>query len=210
MKLVVMSDTHGFHKALPPPGGDIFIHCGDHCSFTGTERETRAFLRWVQSLPHKHKVITVGNHDLWCETVDMKEIAASYDIHCLMDSSVEIEGMLFYGAPYVPQYGDWAFMYDQHTNPHYTSLPENIDVLITHGPPYGHGDYVPDKRIHVGSLDLLNAVAQAKPRFHLFGHVHEGREVGRTKSELTPTVFVNTSCWNHKTKATYGAIVINL
>ena len=70
-----MSDTHGFHKALAPPAGDVFLHCGDHSEFTGTEEETRAFLGWVGKLPHKHKIIIPGNHDLWCAEVNMREVA---------------------------------------------------------------------------------------------------------------------------------------
>lgn len=209
MKLVVMSDTHGYHKALSPPKGDVFIHCGDHSVLEGTERETRAFLKWVKSLPHSHKIIVPGNHDLWCETVDMKEIAGSYGVHCLVDSSIEVDGITFYGAPWVPQYGNWAYMYP-HTEPRYKDLPDNIDILLTHGPPYGHGDWVPDKKLRVGALDLLNEVVRIKPKYHLFGHVHEGREEGRTKSELTPTIFINAACWNHKTKAQYGAITLDI
>ena len=202
-----MSDTHGFHKALAPPTGDVFLHCGDHSVFTGTEVETRAFLGWVAKLPHKHKIIIPGNHDLWCAEVNMREVAAEYGVTCLVDDGIEVEGLNIYGSPWVPEYGEWAFMYP-HTKPHYKpgDLPNNIDILMTHGPPYGHNDFVPHRKMHVGGIDLLNEVFRVQPRFHVFGHIHEGREEGRTKSSATPTTFINAACWNHHTKAQYGAI----
>ncbi len=204
-----MSDTHGFHKALSPPDGDVFVHCGDHSVFVGTQKETLAFLRWVQRLPHKHKIIIPGNHDLWCPTVNMREVAEPYGIHCLVDEAVEVDGVKFYGSPYVPKYGDWAFMYP-HTEPHYANLPENIDVLITHGPPYGHNDYVPHRKMHVGGIDLLNEVVRVQPVYHVFGHIHEGREMGRTLSSATPTKFINAACWNHHNGATYSAVTFDM
>lgn len=211
MKIVAMSDTHGFHKALSPPDGDVFLHCGDHSAWKGSEKETLAFLRWVAGLPHTHKIIIPGNHDLWCPTVNMREVAQPYGIHCLEDDSVVVGGLHIYGSPWVPQYGNWAYMYPQ-TQPHYLPghLPERIDILMTHGPPYGHNDYVPDKRMHVGGVDLLNEVVRVQPIYHVFGHVHEGRELGRTKSSFTPTTFINAACWNHKDDSTYGAVTFNL
>lgn len=206
MKIVVMSDTHGFHKALSPPKGDFFIHCGDHSVYEGTEKETRAFLRWVSRLPHQHKVIIPGNHDLWCETVNMREVAADYGVVCLVNELIEIAGLRIYGVPNVPKYHEWAYMYPR-DKPHYKDLPDNLDILITHGPPYGHGDYLPHKRMRVGAVDLLNEVVRVRPRFHLFGHIHEGRETEhRTCSDAVPgTTFINAACWDHKTDATYSA-----
>lgn len=206
--IVAMSDTHSFHKAISPPKGDIFIHCGDHSEFHGTEGETRRFLEWVGALPHKHKIIIPGNHDLWCPSVNMAEVAADYGVICLVDESVTVEGLHFYGSPWVPQYGNWAYMYP-HTEPHYKNLPENIDVLMTHGPPYGHNDYVPHKKVHVGGIDLLNEVVRVQPRFHVFGHIHEGRAQGRTKSSATPTVFIPAACWNHRDKTLTGAVTFH-
>lgn len=49
----------------------------------------------------------------------------------------------------------------------------DIDVVMTHGPPYGVLD---DTRIgtKAGSRHLLNAVARGVPKLHCFGHIHEG------------------------------------
>lgn len=50
------------------PEGDILIHAGD---FTrcGHLQEVRDFNNWLGSLPHKHKIVIAGNHEL---TFDQK------------------------------------------------------------------------------------------------------------------------------------------
>jgi len=45
---------------------------------------------------------------------------------------------------------------------------------MTHGPPLGHGDQIPSG-LYVGCSDLLKAVKKrVKPKYHVFGHIHEG------------------------------------
>ena len=49
-----------------------------------------------------------------------------------------------------------------------------IDVLVTHGPPIGHGDECEGGH-RAGCVDLLAEVQnRIKPKYHVFGHVHEG------------------------------------
>lgn len=46
---------------------------------------------------------------------------------------------------------------------------------MTHEPPYSYGDklnyFIP---IRVGDKALLKEVRKIKPKYHIFGHVHEG------------------------------------
>lgn len=48
----------------------------------------------------------------------------------------------------------------------------NTDILITHGPPHGILDEV--NGCNVGCEELLLAVQRIKPKYHIFGHIHEG------------------------------------
>lgn len=50
-------------------------------------------------------------------------------------------------------------------------IPENTDILITHGPPFTINDATPALEM-VGCTDLLNAVKRVKPKYHIFGHIH--------------------------------------
>jgi len=83
--------------------------------------------------------------------------------------------------------------YIQHYHKQPIAIPENIDVLITHGPPFG----ILDKTVRgekVGCQDLLAAIKRIKPKFHIFGHIHE--DYGTvTKDETT---FVNASLLNER------------
>jgi Icc-related predicted phosphoesterase len=66
------------------------------------------------------------------------------------------------------------------------SLPEKVDVLITHQPPFGIRDAI-CKPVYpgasVGCRRLREAVEKLEPKLHIFGHIHEshGDEViGKT------------------------------
>ena len=45
MKFIIISDTHGQHKNLTLPKGDVIIHAGD-ISQRGKESEIFDFLNW--------------------------------------------------------------------------------------------------------------------------------------------------------------------
>lgn len=53
-------------------------------------------------------------------------------------------------------------------------IPEDTDILITHGPPIGHGDLC-RSGLRAGCVELLSTVQnRVKPEYHVFGHIHEG------------------------------------
>ncbi|TQN69700.1 putative rhamnogalacturonate lyase C [Colletotrichum shisoi] len=86
-------------------------------------------------------------------------------------------GIRVYGSPYTPRYGAWAFQYPRSPDedPWAGAVPASTDVLVTHGPPKGHMD---DPRGGWGCELLLRELWRARPRLHVFGHVHcgHGRE----------------------------------
>ena len=61
-------------------------------------------------------------------------------------------------------------------------------MLITHGPPFGHGDLTMQGEA-TGCKDLLEVVERIKPQIHIFGHIHEGAGI----SSNDRTVFINAS-----------------
>lgn len=60
MKTVVISDTHGQHRSLKLPKGDLLIHAGD-LSRSGTKEQTKEFLEWFAEQKHPHKIFIAGN-----------------------------------------------------------------------------------------------------------------------------------------------------
>lgn len=159
MKIVQISDTHGLHHNLKDiPAGDVLVHCGDF-SHEGTEDEVLDFLNWFIELPHPHKIFVVGNHDLCLWDADGIEDLPD-DVHFLQDKSINIDGKVFFGLGY------------NHTP---ELIPYGCDVVITHEPPLGIMDE--SNCISWGNLEILNRIYEVKPRFHLFGHAHEGNGI---------------------------------
>ena len=77
-----------------------------------------------------------------------------------------------YASPLTPSLGDWGFQYRPDQG-HIFDVSNEVDIMITHGPPKGIMDYTDDKR-RAGCPHLFEAVARARPRLHCFGHIHEG------------------------------------
>lgn len=192
MRIVVISDTHNLHERVDIPAGDVLVHCGD-CLGHGTLEELEALDRFLGELPHRHKILIAGNHD-WC--FEREPEAARRLVRnavYLEDEEVELERVKFYGSPWQPWFFDWAFNLErgEPLRNVWAKIPEDTDVLITHGPPYG----VLDRTVHgepVGCEALIERVRAVKPKVHLFGHIHEG--YGHEK--MDETLFVNASTCN--------------
>lgn len=200
MHIVATSDTHEDHRKLKVPDGDVFVHAGDF-TFRGEKKYVKDFNDWLGTLPHRYKIVIAGNHDLSFDcTKDESGIEValldkdrhlqregqsrlSNATHYLLNSGCEIEGKKFWGSPYTPRFFDWAFMYDRAAGQlQWEGIPKGLDVLITHGPPMN----ILDKNaqgVYCGCWDLNRKILEVKPRFHLFGHIHEG--YGRLESEGT-------------------------
>lgn len=188
MRLVLISDTHGQHRKLSMPDGDILIHAGDFTDF-GSERHFLDFNNWLGGLDYKHKIVVAGNHET---LLDRRPERAKELTNCvyLQDSSVEVEGLKIHGSPWNTKLEGFGF---------YTPFPEmekklklvpnDIDILITHVPPLGildcgiWGD-------QLGCSKILDRIINVKPKLHVFGHVHSAYGITQTKQ----TTFVNASC----------------
>jgi Icc-related predicted phosphoesterase len=173
LTLVAMADTHGYHDDFTVPEGDILIHAGD-LTRRGSLEELAEVNQFLARLPHRHKIVVAGNHD-WCfqeRPAEARAVlnAATY----LEDEAVTIEGLKFYGSPWQPWFMDWAFNLPRGPElaRRWARIPEDTDILITHGPPLGFGDRVGGEE-RVGCEDLLKRVREVRPKLHLFGHIHE-------------------------------------
>ncbi|MCT4664447.1 MAG: metallophosphatase domain-containing protein [Flavobacteriales bacterium] len=176
MKIVFISDTHGKHHEVRLPKGDLLIHTGDISSL-GEEEEVLDFIDWFSEQPFKYKIFIAGNHDGYFERNDQNFIKNKipFNVIYLNDSGTEIEGIKIWGSPITPAFFNWYFNRErglkiQH---HWDLIPNDVDILLTHGPPYSILDMTHDKR-HVGCENLLDTIVQrVKPRIHAFGHIHE-------------------------------------
>lgn len=185
--LVATSDTHGMHRKLNVPKGDIFIHAGDFCRFS-KEEEVAEFQEWMASLPHKHKILVPGNHD----TPMDKRTREGWEykgfekrgIHVLTKDTLKIEGRVFAGYSYTPsEYPCWGFA-NRNMEDARKRIPwfNNVDVFISHGPAFGTLDTMivrsgcmKGARAQVGCPMLKEALRSIQPKIHIHGHIHESR-----------------------------------
>lgn len=195
MKLVITSDTHGLVKLEDVPDGDVFIHAGDFTK-RGHIQEVEAFFNEVGSLWHPYKVVVAGNHDFACEGMQalVTSMARERYITYLHHEPVEIDGIKFFGSPYTPRFGTWAFMREPDEMQYlWKQIPPNTNVLITHGPAHGILDTVPcyPDPLHVGCEQLAERLPTFKNlKAHICGHIHESRGMFVNNSN---TAFINAS-----------------
>jgi Icc-related predicted phosphoesterase len=207
MRVVFISDTHNKHNSFVLPQGDLLIHAGD-VSGRGTQKEIEDFLHWFSFQPHQYKVFIAGNHDFFIQQNPQKfrEILPSNVIY-LQDEMVEIEGRKIYGSPWTPKFMNWAFMKNKgaEISSCWKLIPNEIDVLITHGPAYGMRDELHTGEA-VGCQDLANELDRIKPSYFLFGHIHEAYGT-MVKDGIT---FINGAVLNEKYQMTNAPTVFDL
>jgi Icc-related predicted phosphoesterase len=172
--IVAISDTHNHHEKIKLPKGDILIHAGDY-SNVGTKEDTVAFLDWFAAQPHAHKVFIAGNHDFYPERFrkDFRTMLPA-NVHYLENELIEVRGIKIWGSPYTPYFGGMAFnkKRGKDSKAVWDLIPDAVDILVTHGPPHGILDDT-YRKSHVGCEELKLKVEQVKPRYHIFGHIHE-------------------------------------
>ena len=191
MKLVAVADTHGYHRDLAIPNGDVFLHAGD-LTQRGTLEQLAEVAEWMRSLPHHHKVVIAGNHDFAFERQPKEARALFHGLTYLEDEEVTLDGVRFYGSPWQPWFHSWAFNLRRGPpiDAVWQKIPVGVDVLITHGPPMGMGDKVWDGE-RVGCEDLLRHLPRVGAKAHFFGHIHEDR--GEWQHGVTRVVNCTTS-----------------
>ena len=235
MRIVCISDTHSLHYKMtePLPKGDVLIHAGD-ISNRGGERDVTEFIHWFQNIEgFDTKIFISGNHDFcfeqinephhkgdfdWLNNLMNTENLSQSDVTYLEDNFITIESpefsrpIKFYGTPWQPWFYDWAFnlpRFGDELKTKWSLIPEDTDVLITHGPPNGYGDYVYNWRqpgVNVGCELLINRIIDIKPTLNIFGHIHEGYGVYTNEH----TTFVNASICTSAYIPSNKPIVIDL
>ncbi len=209
-KIVCLSDTHNCNEQISVPDGDILIHAGD-ATIRGTIDEIVFFNQWFANLPHRHKIFVAGNHD-WLFELNNRRARTLLDssIHYLQDSAVEIENLKFYGSPWQPRFFNWAFnlMRGAELAEKWKLIPDDTDVLITHGPPFGVLDEVPRQHgiENTGCEELRKKVETIRPKLHIFGHIH----CGYGQAENFGIRFINASNCDESYEPTNQPIVIDL
>jgi Icc-related predicted phosphoesterase len=178
MRIVSLADTHLSHESLQIPDGDVFVHAGDALQH-GDLEELRRAVDFFGALPHRTKIFVAGNHEVCLEKrpAEARAMVEDAGFVYLEDASTEIDGLVFYGAPWQPKFRIWAFGAKRGPElaAKWKKIPDRVDVLVTHGPPHGFGDRIEWGGVirRVGCIDLASRVREVAPSLHLFGHIHQ-------------------------------------
>jgi Icc-related predicted phosphoesterase len=211
MKICCIADMHGDYQKVKIPESDILICAGDATLGTGYEQELTVFINWFKIQPAEYKILIAGNHDLcmWNYNQLVQIETQKNNIIYLNNEECVIKGIHFWGSPITPRFQNWYFMADrgEQIKKYWNLIPDNIDVLITHGPPYSILDYAIFDKKNVGCEELLKKVNEINPKYHIFGHIHGcyGKVIAGK-----PTNFINCSVMNEDYKITNQPIIIEI
>lgn len=191
VKICCISDTHTLHNRLKIEPCDILIHAGD-LTGRGSPNESHTAIRWLEKQPAKNVIFIAGNHELgWDKSptpdwlIDLLD-SMKDNMYYLRDGGIEIMGIKFWGTPWQPEFFNWAFNLPRGEKlaEKYALIPQDTDILISHGPPYGMFDEIPksylqpgETDIHKGCVDLEARILKLSLKAHIFGHIHlDGRK----------------------------------
>ena len=137
------------------PDGDVLLHAGDFTN-VGLQSDVEQFVQFLKSLPHRHKIVIAGNHDISFEkafyeenwkkfrhktpvnhhqVVNLLQSACTY----LCDEQVTLNNhFTIYGSPWQPEFFNWGcnLPRGKPLRDKWQAIPQ-CDILITHGPPLG-------------------------------------------------------------------------
>lgn len=194
--VVCISDTHGHHRQLDMPPGDILIHAGDY-SMYGSKEDAVDFNLWLGELPYKHRIVVQGNHE--CNApwkVEAQSILSNATL--LQNELITVENLNIFGTGFF-----WNFKVGR--NPYYDLIPAETDILVAHNPAQG---YVDGRN---GCPVLLMRIKEVRPKLVVSGHIHYARDAIRGDTpELQNTVFVNAATAESHGKLTKQPVVIRI
>lgn len=203
-----VSDLHGFYPKLE--GGDLLIVAGD---LTAQDKpiEYGHFGAWMDRQQYKKKILIAGNHDnyFYRKGIEfIKDVFQSINVEYLCDSGTEFEGLKIWGSPWTKTFEGMnphckAFTVDteEELAEKWALIPNDIDILVTHSPPYGILDGILNifdgTLFHVGSKSLAERIGNLKtpPKLWIWGHIHEA--YGKDKPiRQKPCEMINASLVN--------------
>lgn len=221
VKIVAISDTHNQHRKIEIPQCDVLVHSGDY-SYTGDFQSLWEINQWFGKLKKDgicSEVVTVcGNHDFLYEK--NPTLARSIMTNCiyLQDEPLDFMGYKWYGSPRTPFFCNWAFneQRGEQIKKWWDRIPDDTQVLITHGPPFGILDQVwchPYNSVtgpeNLGCEELRKRVDQLQHlKLHVFGHIHDSN--GKYIDQTTGKLFVNAAICTEEYNPTQKPHIITL
>ena len=178
----------------------------------------REFSEWLEKVPAKEIAACWGNHDYIGEKIHLKgtiSLPSSMRWHIHTDEGIELLGKKIWLTPWQLNFYDWAFNApsgdegEEFLDRKFSQIPEDTDIIVVHGPPYGYGDAVGDRI--TGSHALLKNVKRGKPNLVAFGHIHCGRGLWELETgNQPPTLLANCTVVDEAYKLVFPPMIFDL
>lgn len=180
----------------------VVVIPGNHDLFLVYPEEPGRQWTWDWRKPHPPSAVPPG----WVPP----EIEENLDprVKILNGSGVRIKGLRVWGSPWTPWFGNWAYSFPDSTfngeaeaEAHWATIPTDVDILVTHGPPRDILDHGSAK-MKTGCPALRQQFDSGRiaPKVHVFGHIHAGR------GQMTKggTLFVNAAMCDDGNRLVHG------
>ena len=231
LKIVAMSDFHGTLPEITE-SADIAIIAGDlfplNIQFNKPKSQKwveNVFAHWVNIMPVDMVYLVGGNHDAYFESISKANLqdlinACHGKLVYLENETADYfsdNGLLWtiFGTPYCHIFGNWPFMRSNaYMSQRFKEIPEKVDIIISHDPPFGAGDVdvILDTTIfgltpfiHLGNQPLRSRIASVDYKILFCGHIHSG---AHTLDETWKTV--NVSYLNEHYKPHYPPFYVEI
>lgn len=210
MRLALISDVHGQWAEFNYPEADVLIIAGDILHNYSYNREADAGQQlfelaklnsFLGSLTeYRWKIVVAGNHDFAFQKRNLEARALLHNAIYLEDEGIVLDGVKFYGSPWQPHFYEWAYNFPPSSKwggndfkaadaakSCWSKIPDDTNVLITHGPPFD----ILDETVRgekVGCPFLAKRIGELKQlKLSCFGHIHSS--FGMKK--IGDTIFAN-------------------
>ena len=235
MNITAISDLHGYLPDINPC--DLLAIAGDISPlYIQRDKELmdlwikNEFKKWVMELPCTRVVLVAGNHDFYLQWIDkegkereLEEIfegKLTYLCNELRLIEIANEVITVFGTPYCHMFGTWPYMLqNDELAKKFKDVPEHVDLLITHDPPFALGDTdvvlqesVIRNKGHLGNKPLIDRLdylysINGLPACLVCGHIHSGEH---GVSNYYGMKFANVSYLDERYKPVYKPLEFEL
>jgi len=212
MKIIAISDIHGYLPKIED-SADIMLIAGDVMPLNIQRNMVEsklwlegAFAEWVDSIRVDRVFLVGGNHDFYLENIlpsqvmsleqSAKKLCYVNGLVMYMDSLCKVWSI--YGSPYCHIYGSWAFMHEDYwLEQKYLDIPDEVDIIISHDPPFALGDadiILDDGRAalgHIGNKPLSERLSRVNYKLLVCGHIHSGDHVFNETHRVVNVSYLN-------------------
>lgn len=179
MKVGLWADLHGELPEALPERVDVLVLVGD--LLPDRDQDTWVSTRFIPWLTHVKQwtdfiILVAGNHDFLLERGrEVLESKLPPSVVYLQNSGVVVNGVKFWGMPFICPVPGWAFERDAfHMMGEYEKVEAGVDVLLTHQPPIAGTCSRSIHGVELGSREIAHWIRLRRPKLVVCGHIHEG------------------------------------